>query len=271
MKIKYYGVRGSLPVSGQEFVKYGGDTTCVVLYEGNTTIIVDSGSGIRNFGRDIIKDTGPTGHKFNLFFTHYHWDHLMGFPFFSLAYIKTNELNVYGETKYNMTVMDILKKQQQFINFPVELSGMAAKFIFNELQGSEEIKIGPFKISYIKINHPGGSIAYRIESGNSSFVVATDYEHFSVPDANLIKLAKDANVLMYDSQYTPEEYPKFVGWGHSTYEEGIKIAQLADVKNLHLIHHAPEHTDDDLDKIQIAATAKFPSSIVVKQGFEMQI
>lgn len=271
MRIKYYGVRGSLPVSGQEYVKYGGNTTCVVLYESDITIIIDAGTGIRNFGRDIIKDSGPGDHKFFLFFTHYHWDHLMGFPFFTPAYIKSNEINIYGETKYNMTVMDVLKKQQQVINFPVELNGMAAKLVFNELQGNDEIKIGPISISYIKINHPGGNLAYRIDSGSSSFVVATDYEHFSVPDANLIKLAKNATVLMYDAQFTPEEYPKYVGWGHSTYEEGIKIAQLAGVKDLHLVHHAPEHTDSDIDKIQFAAQIKFPSTIAIKEGFEIQI
>lgn len=271
MRIKYYGVRGSIPVSGQEYVKYGGNTTCVVLHESNTTIIIDSGTGIRNFGRDILKDTGTGGHKFNLFFTHYHWDHLMGFPFFIPAYIKSNEINIYGETKYNLTVLDVLKKQQQFINFPVELSGMAAKFVFNELQGNDEIKIGPFRISYIKINHPGGNLAFRIEGGSSSFVVATDYEHFSVPDGNLIKFAKNATVLMYDAQFTPEEYPKYVGWGHSTYEEGIRIAQLAGVKDLHLVHHAPEHMDSDIDQIQFAAQAKFPSTITVKEGFEIQI
>jgi phosphoribosyl 1,2-cyclic phosphodiesterase len=270
MKIKYYGVRGSLPVSGKDHIKYGGNTTCVVIHEANTTLVIDAGTGIRNFGRDLFKK-GPAGHKINLFFTHYHWDHLMGFPFFGPGFIKGNEMNIYGETKYNTSVQDILKKQQQFINFPVELAGMPAKLNFFEVQDRDEINIGPFKITAGKINHPAGTLAYRVQDSKSVFVCATDYEHFSVPDNALISLAKDANVLMYDAHFIPEEYPKYVGWGHSTYEEGIKTAQLSGVKELHLCHHSPEHTDSDIDDMLRMAQARYPSTFAIQEGWEVTI
>ena len=270
MKIKYYGVRGSIPVNGKDTVKYGGNTTCVMVEDGNTTLVIDAGTGLRDFGRDLMKK-GPTGHKVHLIFTHYHWDHIMGFPFFTPAYIGGNEVAVYGETKYNMTVQDVLKKQQQFINFPVELSGMMAKFDFNEVSSGQELSIGGLKVKLLKVNHPAGTLALRITSKSGTFVVATDYEHFSVPDNKLIDFAKDANILMYDAQFTPEEYPKFVGWGHSTYDEGIKVAQLAGVKELHLCHHAPEHTDKDIDDIQAVAQAKHENTFVIQEGWEIEI
>jgi phosphoribosyl 1,2-cyclic phosphodiesterase len=271
MKIKYYGVRGSIPVAGKDTVKYGGNTTCVVVEEANTKIILDAGTGLRNFGRDLIKESGPSGHKLHIFFSHYHWDHIQGFPFFTPAFIKGNEINIYGETKYNKTVQDVLKRQQDFINFPVEFSGMSAKFVSNEIREKEELNIGPFKITPLKLNHPGGVLAYRIESKSGVFVYATDVEHYAVPDTKLIELSKDAGVLFYDAQFTPEEYPKFVGWGHSTYEEGIKVAMLAGVKELHLCHHAPEHDDAFLDNIQRKAQEKYEKTYCVQEGWSIQI
>jgi phosphoribosyl 1,2-cyclic phosphodiesterase len=271
MKIKYYGVRGSIPVSGKEYVKYGGNTTCVAIEDANTKLVFDAGTGVRNYGRELMK-SGPTGHKINFFFSHYHWDHLHGFPFFTPAFIKGNELNIYGETKYNKTVLDILKKQQDYINFPVELSGMSAKINPYEIKEKDEINIGPFKIIPSKVNHPGGNLAFRVETKSGAFIYATDIEHFSVPDNNLINLCKDAKILFYDSQFTPEEYPKYVGWGHSTYDEGIKVAMMSGVKELHLCHHAPEHTDEFIDKnVQGPAQGKFENAFVVQEGWEVQI
>jgi phosphoribosyl 1,2-cyclic phosphodiesterase len=271
MKIKYYGVRGSIPVAGKDTVKYGGNTTCVVIEEANTKLVLDAGTGIRNFGRELIKDGGPTGHKLHMLFSHYHWDHLQGFPFFAPGFIKGNELNIYGETKYNKTIQDVLKRQQEFINFPVELSGMLAKFSFNEIKEKEELIIGPFRINSVKINHPGGMMVYRVETKSGVFVYATDIEHYAVPDNKLIDIAKDADILFYDAHFTPEEYPKYVGWGHSTYEEGIKVAQLAGAKELHLCHHAPEHDDAFVDEIQRKAQARYEKSYCIQEGWEIQI
>ena len=270
MRIKYYGVRGSIPVPSRDTVKYGGNTTCVLIEEANTKLIIDAGTGLRNLGRDLLKQ-GPTGHKLHMLFSHYHWDHLQGFPFFAPGFIKGNEINIYGETKYNKSVQDVMKRQQEFINFPVELSGMMAKLNFNEIREKEEINIGPFKITSVKINHPGRMLVYRVDGKNGSFVYATDIEHWAVPDNKLIELAKDADVLMYDAHFTPEEYPKYVGWGHSTYEEGIKVAQLSGVKELHLCHHAPEHTDADVDEIQRRAQARFEKSYALQEGWEIEI
>jgi len=271
MKIKYYGVRGSIAVSGKEFVKYGGNTTCVVIEEANTSVVLDAGTGIRNYGRDLVKAKGITGHKVNLIFSHYHWDHVQGVPFFTPAYIKGNEVNIYGETKFNKSVQDVLKGQMSFINHPVELSGMASKLSFSEIAAGTDLNIGPFRITFLKINHPGSNLAFRVESKSGSFIYATDYEHYSVPDNPLINFAKDASILFYDAHFTPEEYPKYTGWGHSTYDEGIKLAQLCGAKELHLCHHAPEHSDDDIDGIMRIAQAKHDKVFAVQEGWEVEI
>lgn len=271
MKIKYFGVRGSIPVAGKDFLKYGGNTTCVVLEEANTTLILDAGTGIRSYGRQLMKEKGPVGHKINLFLSHYHWDHIQGFPFFPHAYIKGNELNIYGETKYNKSVLDVIKTQLQYINHPVELSGLGSKLDFTEVKENDEVNIGPFKLTFAKINHPAGMMVPRVQTKSGSFVFATDIEHYSVPDNKLINFCKDADIIYYDAHFTPEEYPKYVGWGHSTYEEGIKVAQLAGAKELHLCHHAPEHNDDAIDEIQRIAQSKWDKCYAVQEGWEVEV
>ncbi len=271
MKIKYYGVRGSIPVPGKDTVKYGGNTTCVFIEQDDTFLVFDAGTGIRNLGRDLLK-RGFTGQgKLHMFFSHYHWDHIQAFPFFTPAFIKGNEINLYGETKYNQSIKDVLKKQQEFINFPVELSGMMSKLHFLEIMETEPTTIGPFNIKIARLNHPGGVLGFRVETKTGAFVFATDIEHFSVPDNKLIELSKNASILMYDAHFTPEEYPKYIGWGHSTYEEGIKVAQLANVKELHLCHHAPEHTDAQIDDLQRNAQAKFQKTYAIQEGWEVQV
>jgi phosphoribosyl 1,2-cyclic phosphodiesterase len=259
-----------LSVSGT----YGGDTTCLeVQARDSPLIMIDSGSGIRKLGKILIQrlfsdqNLNPLDSDLNrkrevhLFLTHYHWDHIQGFPFFDPAFISgDNKLKIYfyGKPDPRMRLSDVLKGQQQVPNFPVEWLEMPCdKEYDGELNrmAPYEIKIGDAVVSFAELNHPKTkTLGYAISVGGKKFVCATDTEHFGVLDQTLVKLAEDADVLYYDAQYTPEEYAGLVGmpktgWGHSTYEWAVKTALAANVKIVVLGHHEPTRDDFGIEVV----------------------
>lgn len=271
MKLNYYGVRGSIPSPGPATVRYGGNTSCVQVIADNHLLIFDAGSGIRTLGNELLgKGFGKGQGKAHLFFSHTHWDHIQGFPFFVPAYVKGNELNLYSETRLNTTVEEVIKNQQQPPSFP-EDAKLAATLNYHELREWDTVTVGNVKITCARLNHPNGVFAYRIEHNGRAIVYATDTEHYSAIDLKLVKLAKDAQLLIYDGQYTPEEYPQRERWGHSTYEEGIKVAKAANVQKLHLFHHDPGRSDDALDEIVRRAQQDFPNTQAAREGLEVVV
>ncbi len=275
MKIKYYGTRGSIPTPGPTTVKYGGNTSCVSIKAGEDYIILDAGSGLRQFGLDLMQKGFFEGKgKCSFFFSHVHWDHIQGIPFFLPAYIKGNNFNLYGTPNVHTTLEDVMAHQQHYLNFPVEFKEMPATFNFCDLKDGETVTIGDTTITNKKLNHPGGVFAYRVEQGGKSMVYATDTEHYSVLDWRLVDLCKEADLLIYDCNFTPEEYrdKRRIGWGHSTYEEGIKIVKEAGVKQFHLFHHDPLHSDDFLEEEILKPAQKlFKNSHLAKEGWEFEI
>ena len=275
MKIKYYGTRGSIPTPGADTVKYGGNTSCVSIQTETDLIILDAGSGLRLLGIDLM-DNGQMkgdGHC-SFFFSHVHWDHIQGIPFFLPAYIKGNCFDFYGSPNVNTSLKDVLVHQQQFLNFPVEFGEMPATSTFSALKDGETVNIGSAEVTGKKLQHPGGVFAYRVEEKGKSIVYATDTEHYSVMDWRLVELAKEADVLIYDCNFTPEEYEtkRRVGWGHSTYEEGIKVAKEAGVKEFHMFHHDPLHSDNFLEKELLEPAKKlFPNSHLAREGWEFEL
>jgi len=283
MKIKYWGVRGSVPSpSSNDFKteKYGGNTSCVeITTNSKDNYVLDAGTGIRLLGVEMMERKDVGAQKAKILLSHVHWDHIQGFPFFSPAFIKGNEFKLYGEKKntkfkteegdtidYKKSLEDTLRGQQQYPNFPVTLEQMASKMDFYDLEEGKTIENGVI-ISYIRLNHPNGVFSYKLEEGGKKLIYATDTEHDPETNANqeigieskkVVDWAKDANILIYDGQYTPEEYnpqefgkkgmPK-IKWGHSTYTKGIDIALKANVKQLVLFHHDPLHDDKKLDEI----------------------
>ena len=263
MKIKVWGARGSIPSPCPDTVRFGGNTSCVTVDFDDCFIIFDAGSGIRLFGDWLL--TNKKVLKGHLFFTHYHADHVQGFPFFAPAYILGNRLNIYGINYYDKFVKDILVQLMKSPTFPVGIETMNADMNFIDLAKGEtqEIIFQDTLIATIKnmpLRHPDGAIGYRLEEIKTGrvFVYATDTEHKEdgSPDENIKTLAKGADILFYDAQYTREEYYGLNGkmskktWGHSTWEEGIKIAETAGVKELFLFHHDPSHTDSILTDIE---------------------
>jgi phosphoribosyl 1,2-cyclic phosphodiesterase len=274
MKIKFYGVRGSLPVCGREFERYGGNTTCIRMFreKANRIAIFDAGTGIRNLGKEII-NKGISQTVINILFSHFHWDHIQGLPFFAPAYNKNQKIGILamgrkGKIK-NLKAIFSMPMQKEY--FPVGLDTMGAQFEFLTY-GDKESFFGA-SVTAIPQHHmyPGGSYGFRIEDESLSVVVCTDVEHINGIDEKVVNLAKDADLLIHDGQYTADEYKIFKGWGHSSWEHAVEVAIKASVKKLIITHHDPDHDDDFLDSMEKECQKVFPDSLFAKEGMEVSV
>lgn len=271
-KIHFWGVRGSIACPGAATVKYGGNTPCVEMLVGGHRLIFDAGTGIHVLGQSLLSQLPVSGH---LFFSHSHWDHIQGFPFFSPAFMEGNEFDIYGGIIPNGTTIEQrLREQMMQPNFPVPLQIMGANLRFHNLEYGDRIDIGDVAIQTGLLNHPGKAMGYRVSWQDRAVTYITDTEHPSNElDRNVLALAERADVLIYDSTYTDEEYhdphTSKIGWGHSTWQEGVKLAQAADVKQLVIFHHDPSHNDDFMDEIGIRAAQVYPHAIVAREGLEI--
>lgn len=305
MRLEFWGARGSIPCSHPDSIKYGGNTTCVeIRTRSNDQIILDAGSGIRSLGvrmmsnirggaeliqleqlvdfmvEDLMKKVsserpeslraleGSLDYKdeINLFNTHFHWDHIQGWPFFVPAFIPGKKINIYGHLKADHRLADVYSEQMSKTYFPVYLDMMASEKNFCEL-GEDTVRVGDATITSFFLNHPQGCLGYRIVSGEMVIAFATDVEHPEKGlDENMLKLADGADVLIYDCQYTPEEYEQKKNWGHSTWEVGVRIAREAGVRKLIMTHHDPEHNDAFIDGIEAKAREHFPNIMAAYEG-----
>ena len=249
-------------------MRYGGNTPCVEMLVGGHRLIFDAGTGIYVLGQSLLPQLPVTGH---LFFSHSHWDHIQGFPFFSPAFMAGNAFDIYGATMPSgMTIEQRLSDQMMQPNFPVPLQIMGANLRFHNLEYGMEVNLGDVNVQTGLLNHPGGAMGYRVNWQDRSVAYITDTEHVSSGvDRDVLALVDGADVLIYDCTYTDEEYPSRVGWGHSTWQEGIKLAIAAGVKQLVIFHHDPSHKDDFMDAIGISATKVFAGTIVAKEGMEI--
>lgn len=261
--LQYLRQHISLPVTGT----FGGNTSCFEIQAINSPLcIVDAGSGIRHLGDYLLKDRFFKGKSLNplaegeiakkqvhLFLTHYHWDHIQGFPFFAPAFMKELEIKFYGKYSSTVQLNEVLRGQQASHYFPVSWKDLPCLKECYELPrfNPHPILLGEVAVTYNELDHPGTSFGYCFETRGKRVVIATDCEHREIPPPNVVKLAKNASVLYWDAQYLPEEYRGEVGmskygWGHGTYEFGILCALQANVKCLLLGHHEPTHNDFDL-------------------------
>jgi phosphoribosyl 1,2-cyclic phosphodiesterase len=275
-RMVFWGVRGSIPTPGAGTVEVGGNTSCIEVRCGPELIILDGGTGLRGLG-DKLQGESPITAK--LFFSHVHWDHIQGFPFFGPAFVPGNVIDLYGATNVTGTLEETLAGQMNFPNFPVRLEHMGARMTFHDIADGEVITLadGEIVVRTAQLNHPQGVLAYRIEHHEATAVYATDTEHYDEIDSKLVALAKDANVLIYDAQYTPEEYsgeggkgPK-VGWGHSTMIEGVKVAQAAGVEKLILFHHDPGQDDSAVKAKERRAKELFPNTVAAREGMVINL
>ena len=271
-KIRFWGVRGSIPSPGQDTIRYGGNTPCVEMQVNGERLIFDGGTGLRCLGKQMMTE-GPV--QARIFFSHYHWDHVQGFPFFEPAFTPQNRFRIYGAVALDgSTVEQRLGMQMLHPNFPVSLQIMASNLSFHDLQPGEVLELDSIAVETALLNHPGKAMGYRVTANGYTAVYATDTEHFEDRlDENLVHLARQADVLIYDATYTDDEYndPAMSkkGWGHSTWQEAIKVAKAAGVKKLVIFHHDPSHCDDFLDDVAAAARERFVGAVMAKEGMEI--
>lgn len=251
MIITCWGARGSLPVSGKEYVRYGGDTTCMEI---RTTqgeiIIVDAGTGIRRLGNKLMQEKR---HEAHFIFTHAHWDHILGFPFFKPIYSAETHLQMHGCPMAQNSIEKMLAWTMQPPTFPVRFEEIKAGIVYHEECGNP-FHIGSVKVNAIPLSHPNGGLGFKFTEGNSKFVFLTDnelsYKHPGGLDyANYLEFCSEATLLIHDAEFTHEEYRRTRTWGHSTYQEALKLATEAGVEKFGLFHHNVERTDNDVDEI----------------------
>jgi len=277
MRIKMWGVRGSIPTPGPDTVEFGGNTSCYEIRAGGAIIILDGGTGIRLLGQAILPEMPFEAW---MFFSHVHWDHIQGFPFFTPAFVRGNIIHLHGGLNVTRTLEETLAGQMDYPSFPVHLSEMGATMTFRDLHEGEVVHVGPNRdvvVSNARGNHPNGVYAYRIDHDGKSVCYITDSEHYAIVDPKLLKLAQGVDVLIFDAMYTPEEYagkagggPK-TGWGHATFAAGCELAHAAGAKQLVLHHHDPNQTDAMVREKETRARELFPNTIAAREGVVIEI
>ena len=272
MKVTFYGTRGSVPVCDREFQDFGGNTTCVKLTNDlGQVAILDAGTGIRNLGKDLIASGHQQEGTMFIALSHFHWDHIQGFPFFEPAYDPKRHFTIsaFGRSGDAKDLKSIFAGQMQEEYFPVPLENMGASFVFLQSRGGT-FEYGPTRVISYLHNHPGGAFTFRIESRGKILVFCTDIEHGDDIDPKVVELATDADLLIHDAQYTPEELKHKKGWGHSSWEQAIEVAKRAGAKRLALTHHDPDHNDDFLNRVEEECQRNFPNVVLAREKMEIE-
>lgn len=265
--ITFWGTRGSIATPGRSTEKYGGNTSCVSVLWGGRQFIFDAGTGIRGLGVEIMAGSPAAGKtELNLFLSHTHWDHIQGMPFFQPAYSPRFRLNIWGQEKRDVMLESVLSGQMDSNYFPVPMSALGSDLAVHPIgdaaiRGHGSVEVDGVKVSFQEMDHPGGSLAFRLEKDGICLVYATDNElnrQFDdkgdpLPGSEVgrdyLEFIRGADLLIADGQYTDEEYRSKVGWGHTTVSLLSRIAHKAGVRHLAVYHHDPMHTDSFLDSL----------------------
>jgi phosphoribosyl 1,2-cyclic phosphodiesterase len=266
--VEFWGVRGSIACPSPAHVKYGGNTSCLEVRAGDRVIILDAGTGIRSLGDSLrARDV----RRADLLLTHVHWDHINGFPFFAPAYQKGHAFQVMAGHLSDMGgIREILSGQMTQPTFPVPLDAMQSQLTFQDFRAGDEFRLGDVRVKTCALRHPNGATAYRLELAGKSLCYVTDTEHVvGEPDQAILGLIEGADLVVYDSSYTEEEFPAKIGWGHSTWEEGVRLCRAASVKQLAIFHHDPTHEDPFMDAVAEQARATWSGAIVSREGMRI--
>ncbi|HEY5959247.1 MAG TPA: MBL fold metallo-hydrolase [Polyangiaceae bacterium] len=262
--LSFWGVRGSIACPSADHVLFGGNTSCVELHAGKSRIILDAGTGLRELGNRFSREDVREA---TLLLTHTHWDHINGFPFFTPAYAPGRTFRIMAGHLGAGKVRNVLAGQMAEPVFPVPLETMRAELVFEDFSAGDRFALGPdVNVITSPLNHPNGATAYRIEYGGKSACYVTDTEHvIGKPDQRVLALIEGADLVVYDSSYTDDEFPSKIGWGHSTWQEAVRLCRAANVKQLAIFHHAPEHDDTFMLALEKEAQSMWEGAIVARE------
>jgi len=264
-KITFWGVRGSFPTPDQDKMKFGGHTSCVSIETQDEILIMDMGTGIKNLGEEIVSDPNSPS-KINIILSHYHWDHIIGFPVFAPLFSDKYEINIYGK-KDELELEKIINHMLNPIFWPVSIKDFKAKINFHTII-NDEVKISNSMLVKTQIHHhPNGALSYKILSKNKIINYITDCEYITgVPSEKLIKFSDNSDLLIHDAHFTPEDLTNHKGWGHSSWEQAVLMAQKSNSKQLALFHYSPNYNDKKIQSIEKNAMQRFEQTIAAKQG-----
>ncbi len=260
MRVRFWGVRGSIPVPGPATTRYGGNTSCLeVQLPGHDPVVFDAGTGARALGRELM---GRPERSVHLFFSHFHLDHLFGFPFFAPLFAPSFHLRIAAPAFTPDATRERLARYLNGVLHPLRMPDLPAPMEFEALRPGQPVERGPYRVTATQLNHPGGACGYIIEGGGKKIAYLTDTSPLSRPgeglagggppngrEAALVKLLRDADLVAVDTMFSEEEYLEKMTWGHGYPEYAVALCRAADVKALSLFHHSPDATDDDLDRL----------------------
>jgi phosphoribosyl 1,2-cyclic phosphodiesterase len=271
--IRFWGVRGSVPCPGAQTTRYGGNTACVEVRCGSTRLVFDAGTGIRLMGREWEQSGEPlTAH---IFFSHTHLDHIHGLPFFRPAYAEQNCFELWaGHLRGNgQRLQTVLQTLMQPPLFPVPLDILHACIGFHDFAAGDVLAPAPgVLLRTAPLDHPGGACGYRVEYGGRSVCYVTDTEHVEGQlDPQVLALIDGADLVIYDCTFTDEELPAYRGWGHSTWQQGVRLCEAANAGRLIAFHHNPDRDDEALDEIAAELDRARPGSLVAREGLVLML
>jgi phosphoribosyl 1,2-cyclic phosphodiesterase len=267
--VRFWGVRGSIACPGPDTVIYGGNTPCIEIRCGSDLLVFDAGTGLRELGKSIAT-AGIT--DVDLFLSHTHVDHIIGFPFFCYAFKPENALRVWsGHLDGGRTTESVLRQFMSEPLFPVPVDIFGADVSYRDFSAGETLTPRDgVTLRTAALNHPQNATGYRVEFAGKSICYVTDTEHFEDgPDRNILGLIDGADIVIYDSMFSDAEYPDYKGWGHSTWEEGARLCEAANVGTFVVFHHLPDRTDADLDVLAQAVDRMRAGSVVAREGMTL--
>ncbi len=275
MRVRFWGVRGSIPTPSPEVMGVGGNTACVgVTLADGTECVLDLGTGARDLGAHLVgADDGVEEGALDLhvFLSHFHWDHIQGLPFFAPLYGAGNRVTFYA-SEAEGAARQLLQGQMQPPFFPVDFAALPAERRYVPLVSGRIVRVNALTVRPFAVHHTQHVLGFRLDAHGASFVYCTDYEHGDAAlDALLLEVAQGVDLFVCDAQYTPDEYATRQGWGHSTWEHAARLAKAAGVKRLALFHHDPAHDDAALAAIAEAARAVFPATILAREGLVLDL
>jgi len=265
MNLRFWGVRGSIPTPESDRLRYGGNTTCLELSnpDEKEAVLIDCGSGIRALGGELMQRSVS---RIHILLSHFHWDHIQGLPSFAPLF-KTGVEIIFYANRPPDKVRKLLGVLMAEPFFPVPFAEIGSRVDFRPVECGKSFQAGPLTFQAFPLNHPQGAVGFRAESDGQVLVHASDHEYGNPEiDAGLIRAAKNANLLVMDAQYTPEEYVAKTGWGHSSYSHAALAAASSGVDRLLLFHHDPNHNDAFLDEMLASARTLFPSTEMATEG-----